>query len=117
LMALPEGRSASIPEPSYRPSMAQQRYSEAIGFTDYPSEWLPFIGTKSVSAFEGSKQIGGLSAGPADEFTASLFTSEQQQIRYALTIGLGWSVEQGIEIATNDDCLDFDAQDEEVESD
>lgn len=97
-MALPNGVSARVPAPSIKPSLETPLYSEALGFTAYPNEWLPFGGAKQATVFSGAKPVGHLSSGPGDEFTASVITEESLQVRYALSLGQGWTVEQGIEV-------------------
>jgi len=99
LMSLPSGASTRVPEPSIKPVLEAPVFSEALGFTDYPGEWLPFSGAKSVTVFDGPNSVGQLSAGPAEEFTVGVITDQAKQVRYALGLKHDWTVEQEIEVA------------------
>src|SRR5207247_946613 len=84
LNKLPSITVLRIPEPSTKPTLEKPVYSEAIGFTEFPGAWLPFVGAKQVTALRDYDELDRLSATAMDEFTASLVTEQPTQVRYAM---------------------------------
>ncbi len=110
LVGLPDAAAANLPAPSFRPTLEQPWFSEAIGFSAFPHTWLPFGGDYKASALNGQKPVGLLSAVRSDEFTASLITDVPQPVRYSLSLANDWSIERAIEVAVFDG--EADSEDE-----
>ncbi|MFW9616216.1 type VI secretion system Vgr family protein [Aquabacterium sp.] len=118
LMALPSGVSASWQGRAHAaPSLASPLFSEALGFSDYPAEWLPFSGAKSVEVLDGDQTVGHLLASPTDEFTASLITADALHVRYVVCLAAQWSMEQDIQIAESENDSWRASSTQEVSSD
>jgi len=109
---LPSGAAPRLPELSDKPTLEKPVFSEALGFTEFPSAWLPFASAKQAIAFEDQRELGRLLAGTGEDFTMSLLTQQPKEVRYALSVNHGWSIEQGIEVAS-DDADSTDAKGEE----
>jgi type VI secretion system secreted protein VgrG len=108
---LPIGTWRPIPEPSNQPTLEGPVFSEAVGFIEFPSAWLPFAGDKQVMAFQEQRLLTTLSVAPMEEYTESLVTEQPIPVRYALALGNAWSVEEEIEVTTSD----FDVSEAESE--
>ncbi|GAB4062475.1 type VI secretion system Vgr family protein [Uliginosibacterium sediminicola] len=95
---LPSGFADVVPAGVDHPSLAPDVFSQALGFAEYPSQWLPFSGL-SVQVFKDKTQVAGESV-PCDElFTRSYLTEAPTDLRYAVALRSGWAVEQSIDIA------------------
>jgi type VI secretion system secreted protein VgrG len=96
---LPSGIVPSIPPPTDAPTLAQEVFSQAIGFTNYASAWLPYT-HKAVQAFSDKSVLASDPLSYDGLFTQSFPTEEKMQLSYVLNFDEQWTVEQLIDVAT-----------------
>jgi type VI secretion system secreted protein VgrG len=106
LRGLPSGLS-QISMPS---SPLESVYSQALDYTDVPSEWLPFTFDKPVTVRIGSEKIGVLDREQGDLYTCGVITKEATEVNYWIATDNAWRVEEVVEQAHDDGHWDEDAE-------
>jgi type VI secretion system secreted protein VgrG len=72
-------------------------YSQALNFTEVPSEWLPFTLGMSTVVRADAEQIATLDRSPNNSYSSGVVTKQVVDVSYWISTDTSWRVEEDIE--------------------
>ncbi|NMM10648.1 MAG: DUF2345 domain-containing protein, partial [Polaromonas sp.] len=72
-------------------------YSQALDFTEVPSEWLPFTLGQSTVVRAGAEQIATLDRSSSDGYSSGAVTKQPVDVNYWISTDTSWRIEEVIE--------------------